>query len=101
MDGKGGLFGNVDLQRCHAAHLKADTNAYAERWVRSAKEDRLTKLVLFGEASLRRALADFIDHYHGERNHQGKGNTLLFPSEKTASTGPAAEYAVGSGSVGY
>jgi hypothetical protein len=58
-------------------------NAYAERWVRSAKEECLTKLVLFGEASLRRALADFLDHYHEERNHQGKGNTLLFPSEKT------------------
>ena len=38
---------------------------------------------------------------HGERNYQGKGNTLLFPSEKPASTGPAAEYAVGSGSLGY
>ena len=76
-------------------------NAYAERWVRSAKEECLTKLVLFGEASLRRALADFIDHYHGERNHQGKGNTLLFQCEKTGQHGPAAEYAVGSGSVGY
>ena len=55
-------------------------NAYAERWVRSAKEECLSKPVLFGEASLRRAMADFIDHYHGERNHQGKGNVLLFPS---------------------
>ena len=63
-------------------------NAYAERWVRSAKEECLTKLVLFGEASLRRALADFIDHYHEERNHQGKGNTLLFPSEKTGQHRP-------------
>jgi len=36
---------------------------------------------LFGEASLRRALTDFIDHFHGERNHQRKGNVLLFPSE--------------------
>ena len=59
-------------------------NAYAERWVRSAKEECLSKLVLFGESSLRRALSDFVDHYHAERNHQGKGNTLLFPSEKIA-----------------
>ena len=59
-------------------------NAYAERWVRSAKEECLSKLVLFGESSLRRALSDFIDHYHAERNHQGKGNALLFPSEKIA-----------------
>jgi len=38
-----------------------------------------SKLTLFGEASLRRALTDFIDHCHCERNHQRKGNVLLFP----------------------
>ena len=54
-------------------------NAYAERWVRSAKEECLSKLILFGEASLRRALTTFMDHYHQERNHQGKDNLLLFP----------------------
>lgn len=57
-------------------------NAYAERWVRSAKQECLSKLILFGEASLRRAVTNFIDHYHAERNHQGKGNVLLFPSTK-------------------
>jgi hypothetical protein len=50
---------------------------------------------------LRRALVDSIDHYHEERNHQGNGNTLRFRPRKPASTGPTAEYAVGSGSVGY
>jgi putative transposase len=54
-------------------------NAYAERWVRSAREECLGKLILFGEASLRRALTEFTDHFHCERNHQGKGNVLLFP----------------------
>ena len=54
-------------------------NAYAERWVRSAKQECLSKRILFGEASLRRALTAFIDHYHQERNHQGKDNLLLFP----------------------
>jgi transposase InsO family protein len=52
-------------------------NAYAERWVRSVKEECLAKLILFGDGSLRRALTEFIDHFHGERNHQGKGNVLL------------------------
>ena len=33
----------------------------------------------FGERSLRRALSDYVEHYHAERNHQGKGNVLLFP----------------------
>jgi putative transposase len=47
--------------------------------VRSAKEECLSKLILFGEGPLSRTLAEFSAHYHGERNHQGKGNKLLFP----------------------
>jgi hypothetical protein len=54
-------------------------NAYAERWVRSVKEECLSKVILFGERSLRRALSEYLDHYHTERNHQGKDNVLLFP----------------------
>jgi putative transposase len=60
-------------------------NAYAERWVRSVKEERLSKLILFGESSLSRTLSEFGLHYHGERNHQGKGNKLLFPEARDAS----------------
>jgi putative transposase len=54
-------------------------NAYAERWVRSVKEECLSKIILFGERSLRRALGEYVAHYHAERNHQGKSNVLLFP----------------------
>ena len=54
-------------------------NAHAERWVRSVKEECLSKVVLLGERSLRRALSEYVEHYHAERNHQGKGNVLLFP----------------------
>ena len=54
-------------------------NAYAERWVRSVKEECLSKVILFGERSLRRALREYVEHFHAERNHQGKGNVLLFP----------------------
>ena len=54
-------------------------NCYAERWVRSVKSECLSKLILFGESSLRRALKNFCEHYQAERNHQGKDNKLLFP----------------------
>jgi hypothetical protein len=64
-------------------------NAYAERWVRSVKEECLCKVILFGERSLRRALSEYVEHYHAERNHQGKGNVLLFPrSANTRRDGP-------------
>ena len=55
-------------------------NAFAERWVCSLRQECLSKLILFGEASLRLALTEYIEHHHFERNHQGKGNLLLFPS---------------------
>ncbi|MBV8191656.1 MAG: transposase [Alphaproteobacteria bacterium] len=51
-------------------------NAYAERWVRSVKEECLSKVILFGERSLRRALSEYVDHFHAERNHQGRGTEL-------------------------
>ena len=60
-------------------------NAHAERWVRSIKEECLSKLILFGETSLRRVVSEYLEHYHQERNHQGKGNLLLFPTSTTPS----------------
>ena len=55
-------------------------NAHLERWNRSVKEECLSKLILFGEASLRHALPNYVRHDHDERNHQGKDNVILFPA---------------------
>jgi hypothetical protein len=41
-------------------------------------------MILFGENSLRHVLNEYVDHYHQERNHQGKGNVLLFPRPSSA-----------------
>src|SRR5215831_6385622 len=55
-------------------------NSFSERWVCSIRQECLSKLILFGETSLRRALDQYIEHHHFERNHQGKSNLLLFSS---------------------
>jgi putative transposase len=52
-------------------------NAYAERFVRSIKEECLDRMIFIGEASLRRAVRELMAHYHAERNHQGLGNRLI------------------------
>jgi transposase InsO family protein len=54
-------------------------NAYAERFVRSVKEECIDPLILFGERSLRCAVREYMIHYHSERNHQGLNNQLLLP----------------------
>jgi transposase InsO family protein len=55
-------------------------NAHLERWNRSVKEECLSKMILFGEASLEHVLANYVQHFHAERNHHGKGNVILFPA---------------------
>jgi hypothetical protein len=50
--------------------------------VRTRNEMHL-RSVLFGERSLRRALSEYVEHYHAERNHQGKANVLLFPRNRS------------------
>ena len=63
-------------------------NAHAERFFRTIKETCLQRLILFGEGSLRRAIQEFVVHYHHERNHQGLGNRLIMREEPCAhSTG--------------
>jgi transposase InsO family protein len=58
-------------------------NAHAERYVRTIKEACLNRLIFVGEHSLRRAIAEFVAHYHYERNHQGRGNQLLISAATT------------------
>ena len=61
-------------------------NAFTERFVRSIKDECLDRMILFGEASLRRALREYVAHYQTERNHQGLGNRLLEPLAAVRST---------------
>ena len=64
-------------------------NAYAERFVRSIKEECLNRIVPLGEWHLRKALAEYVTHYHGERNHQGLGNELIHRPPAQRTRGPA------------
>ena len=52
-------------------------NAFAEGFARSIKEECLDRMILVGEGSLRRAVAQFCEHYHRERNHQGLENSII------------------------
>ena len=57
-------------------------NSFAERWVLSAKSECLRLLIPLGEGHLRTAVAEYVAHYHGERNHQGLDNQLIVPNKK-------------------
>jgi len=51
-----------------------NANAYAERFVGSIKEECLDRMIPLGERHFRRALTEFVEHYH--RNEITKGSTI-------------------------
>jgi transposase InsO family protein len=83
------IIDTAGVKRVPLPPRSPNLNAYAERWVRSVKEECLSRLILFGETALHHTLHEYMAHYHHERNHQGKGNVLLFPpsSHDTARAG--------------
>jgi putative transposase len=62
-------------------------NAFAERFVRSIKQECLRHIIALGERHLRIVVGEFIAHYHTERNHQGLGNLIPFPSAASPAVG--------------
>ena len=60
------------------------TDAFAERFVRSIKEECLSRMILFSEKQLRTAVSEYVEHYHRERNHQGLVNRLIQATGETA-----------------
>jgi transposase InsO family protein len=52
-------------------------NAYAERFVRSIKSECLAQIIPLGERHVRKAVTEYTEHYHLERNHQGLDNRLI------------------------
>ena len=68
--------------------MSPNLNAHAERFVRSIKDECLNRMIFFGQASLRRAIGEYMAHYHEERNHQGLENRLIRPTSRRAANTP-------------
>src|SRR6266568_3192164 len=80
------MLAEAGVQSVKLPPRSPNLNAYAERFVRTIKESCLERMIFFGETSLRKAIAEFVAHYHLERNHQGLGNRLIVPMEATGET---------------
>jgi transposase InsO family protein len=70
-------LGDAGIRVVLTPYRAPNANAYAERFVRSIKEECLDRVTPFGERHLRRAISEYVEHYHRERNHQGIENALI------------------------
>ena len=66
-------LGEAGIRVVQTPYQAPNANAYAERFVRSIKEECLNRVIPFGERHFRRTIAEYVEHYHRERNHQGPG----------------------------
>jgi transposase InsO family protein len=57
----------------HTPYQAPNAHAYAERLVRSIKEECLDRIIPLGERHFQQAVRGYVAHYHHERNHQGLG----------------------------
>ena len=85
------MLADAGVQSVKLPARSPNLNAYAERFVRSIKESCLDQMIFFGESSLRKAVQEFVVHYHLERNHQGLGNRLIMPEKPNSDQQGAVE----------
>jgi transposase InsO family protein len=64
-------LGEAGIRIAQTPYQAPNANAYAERFVRSLKHECLHRVIPFGERHPRRTIAEYVEHYHRERNHQG------------------------------
>ena len=65
-----------------------NANAYAERWVRTVREECLDHLLILNQAHLRRVLKTYVEYYNEARPHQGIGQRIPIAPEQSTHTGP-------------
>ena len=71
------LLRGAGIEWLRTPYRSPNCNAVAERFVKSIKDERLNRMIHFGDSSLRHALAEYETHYMRERTHQGIGNQLV------------------------
>jgi transposase InsO family protein len=81
-------FGDAGIRVVLTPARAPNANAHAERFVRSIKGECLDRLIPLGERHFRRAITEFVEHYHLERNHQGLDNRLITETPAADGAGP-------------
>ena len=61
-----------------------NANAFAERWLRSVREECLDKILVVGERHLQRVLTAYLAYYNQARPHQGIAQQCPVPLQRSS-----------------
>ena len=82
------VFASEGIEVVHTPYRAPNANAIAERWVRTAREDCLDKVIILNERHLRRVLTEYITYYNCRRPHQGLAQDSPMGLEVASTKGP-------------
>ncbi len=83
------VFQSEGFHVIHTPYSAPNANPFAERWVRSVREECLDHLLVLNALHLKRVLLEYIDSYYNiARPHQGIGQCFPIPNESQIHTGP-------------
>ncbi len=75
------VFQTEGIESVRTPFRTPQANAFAERWVRSVREECLDQLLIINQRHLKRVLTEYIDYYNHSRPHQGLAQNIPIASE--------------------
>jgi hypothetical protein len=82
------VFQSEGLRVIRTPFQAPNANAYAERWVRSVREECLDHIPILSQTHLRSVLNTYIDYYNTARPHQGLAQQSAIPHRRAHESGP-------------
>ena len=82
------VFAADGIQTIKTPVQAPNANAFAERWVRTVRQECLDWMLIWGRRHLERVLDEYVQHYNDERPHRGLA--LRPPRDIEVRAGPDA-----------
>ncbi|MCJ7701341.1 MAG: integrase core domain-containing protein, partial [Anaerolineales bacterium] len=81
------VFESEGLHVINTPYRAPNANAFAERWVRTAREECLDHILILNAAHLQRVIIEFTDDYNVSRPHQGIEQQTPIPQKHSICNG--------------
>ena len=82
------VFVSEQIKIIHTPFHAPKANSFAERWVRSVRQECLDHILIINQNHLRRVLMDYIDFYNHHRPHQGINQRFPISRPHRSRNGP-------------
>ena len=81
------VFDSTGIEIVSTPYQAPQANAYAERWVRSIREECLDHILIVNKRHLFRVLREYIEYYNQARPHQGIGQRFPVSAPQRSTKG--------------